>query len=802
MRIVLVAGIVLALGAVAWLLSANHTMPAPIAPPVLAPSPPTEPGPLDPVQVARTDEAAARSMVTADAPNEVAGDRDTTGTLAVTVVFANGDAAAGIHVFVARQVRGAHRALATMITDADGRARAAIRAGPVFVTNDRGGHKEADLRAGETTELHFELAAGVDVRGTVRLANGQPVAGAEVHAVAAGLPWQSVNRIARSDANGEFTARAVAKTASLGATAAGFAPSPLVDLELSDAQQAPLRVELVLSAPGGALTGRVVDGAGNGIAAATVAAGDSRRLFDHRNNGTTAEKWGPRTVRTGDDGAFLLAGLSPGKLPVEVQSAAYPLWRGECTIEAGETIELVVTMLPGVTVHGVVRGEDGNPLAGAIVRAFPRAIETHFLQSGQYDFDSIFGYAFTVTDDSGGYRLRNAEPGQLHLFAGAGMRRGRGESLPWADVVLPGKPGETLEWSPRIEAGPTIRGVVRHRDGVPMHGVFVSAIVPGQKERQSISTDKDGRFRFVRLRQQAYDVTVQLWSPPKGTPPVEAREVWPDRGELALTASFDAPKRQAPGSVRGTVLDAGNRLVNASALAVILANDDNSWNTNAKVEGGAFRFDGVEPGRKRVVVMSGEDPILHGPWFDLQAAENEDLGTLVTEPPGRLVLKVKREPGTEAIEPEFYAVLSGSAHGQRRKLGRADELVFDNLSAGEFRLYTWAALLARIDTRCTVVAGRTTTVNLTLRAAVARELVVEYGPEQRITTIRLTDASGADVFTYERPQQLARPWRQKLQLPVGTFTLRVETESGGAAATTFTMTSLAEGQAPVVLQAK
>jgi hypothetical protein len=49
---------------------------------------------------------------------------------------------------------------------------------------------------------------------------------------------------------------------------------------------------------------------------------------------------------------------------------------------------------------------------------------------------------------------------------------------------------------------------------------------------------------------------------------------------------------------------------------------------------------------------------------------------------------------------------------------------------------------------------------------------------------------------------LDRPYRQKLQLPLGRFTLLVETEGGGVAQREFEMTSLAEDQPPVVLQAK
>ena len=43
--------------------------------------------------------------------------------------------------------------------------------------------------------------------------------------------------------------------------------------------------------------------------------------------------------------------------------------------------------------------------------------------------------------------------------------------------------------------------------------------------------------------------------------------------------------------------------------------DDRSWRTNAQLDGNAFAFDDVEPGRHQIVVLSGDDPIAASGWF-------------------------------------------------------------------------------------------------------------------------------------------------------------------------------------------
>lgn len=279
-----------------------------------------------------------------------------------------GPRAPGIHVYLAYSVPGASRPLAELVTDADGEARARVAAGKVRVTSDRGrGEKEvmADVVAGLRLEVVLTLAEGLAVEGVVREPAGGPVAGARIWLTSFQSPWCGGAFVADADAQGRFALQGVPKGQSLGAVAAGYAPSKLVDLDLVVTKQVPVRIELLLSEPGGALTGRVTDEGGKGIAAAIVAVGECQRRQQHRSGNSVEEAWTPRCAVTDADGRYQIEGLAPGPQPVEAWSPAFAFWHGQVTIVARETEQLDITLLRPVTVSGTVTGEDGKALPGA-----------------------------------------------------------------------------------------------------------------------------------------------------------------------------------------------------------------------------------------------------------------------------------------------------------------------------------------------------------------------------------------------------------------------------------------------------
>ena len=150
---------------------------------------------------------------------------------------------------------------------------------------------------------------------------------------------------------------------------------------------------------------------------------------------------------------------------------------------------------------------------------------------------------------------------------------------------------------------------------------------------------------------------------------------------------------------------------------------------------------------------------------------------------------------------KFRKAFKGRIHGAAKGGIPATELTVDNLCAGATRLSLWHAGMTEVSQQAVVVAGVATTATITLRAAVQRELVVEYGPEQRITRVRLADAAGQLQWDDNTQRSRERPHRLSPQLTLGTYTLIVET-ANGRAETTFTVSTLEPGQPPVVLQVK
>lgn len=723
------------------------------------------------------------------APQESHAATDT-GSLVVHVRWSDQTDAPDIAVQVTRYRRGQpYRILAREITGPDGRCRFdALPAGQVELWTDRGDGKRVEIQAQQ--EQHAELVlAGVDVEGTVRTAAGERVANASIWLTTHQMTWAGGRIVGRTDAEGAFRLRAVPKDQSLGALVPGYAPSPLVDLETLDASATPVRVELVVEARGGALRGRVVDAGGTAVARALVAVGSQKYHVDHGRSGNRTERWAARTVTTGADGLFELDSLAPGTHTVEVWSREHPFWHSTCTIELGATAQLDVRLEAGVTLHGLVLGEDRLPLEGAIVRAFPRPIDETFLQGGQYDFDSIFGYPFAIAGADGRYELRNAVPGTIEAYAGPGTFSRELGSVVWDHAKLDATPGARIEWNPVLDPGATIEGVVLYRDGAPMKAVFVTALVHGkeyatQHMRAVLVTDAHGRFRFVRLEPQAYDVSVQLLSAPPDQPPLQQQNVWPGQEPLRFVVNYDAPVKQAPGKVRGRVLDAGARL-GAAARGVILRTE-NEWRVGAKWDGDAFEFDKVPPGKYRVSILADEQPVYVGPEFELAAGEDRDVGIVTTEGAGSLIVQIEREPGTETVE--LTLSLRGEDGGWRSAKAGADrECRIDNLTPGSMQLAGYGNDIAvEPGAQVTIRAGTEVRAMVRIRAARLCSIEIACPDGERLAQYSVADEQGRRWTHAQRlTRPLPNPHMLRVRLPPGRYTAQVATASGRSAEAAF-----------------
>jgi len=767
----------------------------------------------DVAPVETSDSAEARRALVEPRATDPLPAAQRTGSLLVRVTWSDGDPAAGVSVGIWSSPSGlAQRGVARAASDASGIARAeGLPAGPVRIVSDRGfASVTSKVVPGTETEVSLSLKDGVEVQGVVIDSDGVAVEGAEIWLIKPHQSgWLGGGVVAHTDERGGFRLRDVPVErpmdgASLGAIAEGFAPSALQDLDLIDISNDRAEVEIVLTDRGGALAGRVLGPDGEPSPNAWIAVGQGKQNPGRLGPGVP-EVWTPISVACDLQGRFRAMGLAAGRHPVAVYAPGLPLWSGEAEVEAGRTTEIEIALALGVTVAGSVLDTRGEPVAGALVRAFDAPVDRSFLNQGQFDYAGAFGYPSTMADSEGRYELIDVAPGTVHVYANPPApkdfepRRAQERD----EEVLEAVPGERLVWDAVLEPGPTIAGRVVYADGEPMPEVFVSIFDAQSGVRQALQTDAEGRFRFLRVPVAPHKLRVQLWDPPKEAGPVEQLEVWPDKGELLLTADYAKPAEERDGNVHGSVDDAGKRRLEGRAFSVALIRDPSGATRTVEVVDSAFSMPETSPGRYRPVLLAGEDPVFHGEWFELAAGERRDLGTLVTVPPGSVHLRVVRDDSTAGAEPTVRLGLDGSPLSRVVLPGLAAEQRVDNLTPGVHRVSLYGQGLAGEVSSVEVRADSVAELEVRLRAGVLREFEIDFPSHalHGLVHVRAVDAHGNVLADFEEnPARIGRPYRRKLSLPLGPVTLTAETNSGLAGRLDFEMTSLAEDQRPVRLE--
>ncbi|MCU0726724.1 MAG: carboxypeptidase-like regulatory domain-containing protein [Planctomycetes bacterium] len=173
---------------------------------------------------------------------------------------------------------------------------------------------------------------------------------------------------------------------------------------------------------GGTVTGRVVDPAGAPVPGATVFVAGPDEAGFARIDGI------PSTV-TGEDGAFAIRAVPPGTVDIGIRAEEFaPVVGGPLTVEAGKTTAAGdIALRPGGAITGFVRTPQGEPVAGAVVRAFRRPEYRDFAFFGRRSVAEAGGRV--ATDAAGGFRIpglpdgaytvETEAPGYLTVNAGA-----------------------------------------------------------------------------------------------------------------------------------------------------------------------------------------------------------------------------------------------------------------------------------------------------------------------------------------------------------------------------------------------
>ena len=446
---------------------------------------------------------------------------------------------------------------------------------------------DLELAAGEVREgVDFVLATGgVEVRGVVSDVSGGPIAGAIVSLDSGGW-WSPAAAITRADAQGRFTLWSAPGVVRLSAEAEGYADG-------SASAVAPAAAVELLLTPESVLAGVVV-AAGSRAPVADAVVMVELEVEDGDFTMTVS-----RPTRTGADGRFTIARLTPGRYkPTASAHGSYGEAADSVLLGLGQRVdEVVVVVHPARVVSGRIEIDDGRAR---------RPCTRGWLDLAWGDRAP----ASTSTDERGEVELASVRPGRYRLTAHCdGYLELDDEELVVGDADVTGR-----VWT--VRPGGTVRGVVRTAGGEPAADLVVSAerldAEDDGRSWDSEPTRADGSFVLRGLPPGEY--TVRPWSgDARGTEqPVTVTVAIGGEATALLVLA-------ATGTVTGVVVDTSGAPVGG---ADVLATDDGYAARGGRTrsgEDGRFVIRDVALGPHRVTASRGASGAL--PAVDGAGAE-------------------------------------------------------------------------------------------------------------------------------------------------------------------------------------
>ena len=588
--------------------------------------------------------------------------------------------------------------------------------------------REVAVRAGEVVEATLALPLGVVVEGEVVDGAERPVAGASIWLGDSNQSFSDGALVASSDEHGRFRLESVAPLHYLAARAPGFATTGAIAATFGLDRSHLRKVRLVLGQRGGALRGRVVDGAGRPVAGALLVAVGEERGSWLNSDGSIGAGPPPCSARSGADGRFEIAALPLGEASVAALADGFAPRTENVRIEGGDAAERELVLTKGGSLVGTVRDADGAPLAGVSIVAMLSFEPRLFL----------LGQRAARSDERGGFAFEHVTPGLVTLRVDAGTRGSTMQNCTVAegaelrvDLVL----ARPLAFRGRVvDAGG--RGLARCRVSAQPVEPLRGAYPPPQ------TTDDEGRFAMEGVADIAW--TLQVFDP--DAPWFVALEHGPAKPGGELTLVLDAKHRPSAHLV-GRVVGPEGVPVAGSKVGVFRVGG-NTFVHRPILESDAGRFDvgPVPPGR---YVLDLGAPGFCGLWLEereLHADERLDLGELRLQRPAALVVRASRADGG-AVEPRDVRLRAAKGTEPIALVAADRELRASGLDPGDYVVEVVGEGLAQTARGVTLTEGATATVDVPIETGVALRFVLRAADGALKGPVRWTasDANGDEL---------------------------------------------------------